>query len=116
MTIVCDRLPQWPVVVQRSKGIRCIDVFRAIYDTFHPVLTRSELERIGDAYIERCQPAFQQRCADSPGLPLYNQQRGMRRVDLLRGRRIFKGLTRSTQPGADWILHFDTPANENSRH
>jgi hypothetical protein len=109
MVIRSRVLEQWPIVVEREHGLRCIDVFRAIYNTYHKPLTPAEMATLGENYIERCRPAFQQRCKDSPGLPLYNEQRGMRRVDLLRGRRIFKGLTQSPESGVDWVLHFDGP-------
>jgi hypothetical protein len=109
MVIHCRVLDQWPITIERDQGLRCVDVFRAIYDTYHKPLTSMELAALGDGYIERCRPAFEQRCKDSPGLPLFNQQRGMRRVDLLRGRRIFKGLTRTSESGAKWVLQFDEP-------
>jgi hypothetical protein len=109
MVIRCRGLEKWPVVVEREQGLRCIDVFRAIYDTYHKPLTPAELVSLDSNYIERCRPAFEQRCEDSPGLALFNQRRGMRRVDLLRGRRIFKGLTRTSESGANWVLQFDEP-------
>lgn len=118
MTIVCssEYLAQWPVTVRRKEGLRCIDVFRAIHDTYAVRLTRAELAYIGESYIKRCERAFKQRCADSPGLGAVNELAGLRRVDLLRGRRIFKGITRTPGPDATWVLHFDTPYFDKPRH
>jgi len=106
MIIINSTLEQWPIVVRRSGGLRCIDVFEAIFNTYNVVLTAEERKQIGRQYIERCERAFLQRCADSPGLPLYNERCGMRRVDLLRGKRIFKGLTQ-TAGSNKWSLHFE---------
>jgi len=94
----------WPVPVKRNQGIRCIDIFQAIYEKLQGRLTSEDHRRYGEEYIRRCRPAFEQRCREDPGLPGYNERQGMRRVDLLRGKTIFKGLRQS---GADWVLYFD---------
>lgn len=111
MVITNHLLAQWPITVRRSRGIRCIDIFRAIFATYDIPLTKTELRHIGPSYIDRCGPAFLQRCDDAAGLTLYNEKCGMRRVDLLRGRRIFKGLKSLTPSpengGAQWELEFD---------
>lgn len=112
MTITCPKLEHWPVVVERADGLRCIDVFKAIYDTYCVPLTRSELGVIGSIYIDSCMPAFRQRCKDSPGITLYNEKRGVCRVDLLRTKRIFKCLTKNKEP-ATWTLEFDEPLTRN---
>ncbi|KAF9067265.1 hypothetical protein BDP27DRAFT_1449109 [Rhodocollybia butyracea] len=76
---------RWPVKVKRKSGIRCLDVFYTIYETFQRTLNPEDIR--------------------SFGLPLYNRQHGtMRRVDLLRGRRFFRGIVRS---GEDWMLLLD---------
>lgn len=113
MTISCkppngfpDHFTLWPIHVRRSRGLRCIDVFRAIFDTYNILLTEKEKAQIGDKYLRRCERAFKQRCKDSPGLPLYNEECGMRRVDVLRGRRIFKAITQDPT-NTYWVLHFD---------
>ena len=88
-------LNRWPVDMEPipgSRRIRVIDVFRAIYDTYAAPLSREDLSMIGPEYIQRCEPAFLQRCKDSNEPTHYLEYAGMRRIDLLRGRRIFKGL------------------------
>lgn len=111
MVLYNEKLAQWPVVVNATKGnCRVIDVFRAIYDTYSVPLTRDELLQIGQSTVERCQRAFRQRCNDTPGLPPVTEAKGLCRIDLLRGERIFKGLTPLTgsqYPVNSWQLHFE---------
>ncbi|KIK60388.1 hypothetical protein GYMLUDRAFT_605882 [Collybiopsis luxurians FD-317 M1] len=93
-------------------GIRCLDVFEAVYKTLQHRLTDEDFRTFGEARIQRCYSFCLQRCVDSPGLSEYNKQTGMRRVDLLRGRRFFRGLVQS---GDDWVLHLDDYSGS-SRH
>lgn len=97
MVIECPYIGE--ITVRRSEGIRCIDVFAAIYDAYHKRLRREEQPCDYHIYTR----AFNQRCVDTPGSQA-ELNAGMRRVDLLRGQRIFDGLTRS---GADWKLNID---------
>jgi hypothetical protein len=101
-----EHFPLWPIYVRRRGGLRCIDVFQAIFDTYNLVLTEKDKAQVGSDYLRRCERAFKQRCKDSPGLTLYNEECGMRRVDLLRGRRIFKAVSQDST-NTRWILHFD---------
>ena len=74
-------------------------------------LTPEELMQIGPDYIERCKPTFEQRCKDGPGLTGVVQSKGICRIDLLRSKKFFKGLTPYTGPGKRgpnyWQLHFE---------
>ncbi|KAF9465304.1 hypothetical protein BDZ94DRAFT_1254212 [Collybia nuda] len=109
-------LDQWPIRIRRAQGIRCIDVFEEIYRKLSEPLTEEDMDTIGRGYAERCVRAFKQRCKDSPGLTLYNEKRGMQRVDLLRGRRIFEGLTRDSK-SATWELHIHNfPPESSGQH
>jgi len=92
ITLDQEEFERWTIKVKRKEGIRCLDVFEAIYKTLQHRLTDEDVR------------AF--------GLPDYNKLRGMRRVDLLRGRRFFRGLKQS---GDDWILLLDDYC-EPSRH
>ncbi|KAF5348479.1 hypothetical protein D9756_009599 [Leucocoprinus leucothites] len=47
--------------VRRSSGLRCIDIFRGIFDTYNVVLTEKDKAQIGAAYLKRCERAFKQR-------------------------------------------------------
>ncbi|KAJ6587035.1 hypothetical protein DFH09DRAFT_1308099 [Mycena vulgaris] len=91
------------LVVERAEGLRCIDVFYAIYCKYQKKPRSNEMPADRSKY----QPAFEQRCNDCPGLAEYNRtQIGFLRVDLLRGKRIFEGLKRSN---GRWELLFDAP-------
>ena len=92
IVITCDKLPLWPVQFKQTTNIRVIDIFRAIYDTYAQPLTREEFLHVGRETIGRCEAAFKQRCEDGPELACIAEKRGMLRIDLLRGRRIFKGI------------------------
>jgi hypothetical protein len=107
-------LEMWPIRIRRAKGIRCIDVFLSIYSAYEKPLTTEEKEIVGKEHLERCDPAFRLRCKDSPGLTLYNEKCGIRRVDLLKGARIFKGLTRDSE-SATWTLQIHKPLPVSSR-
>ncbi|KAJ7738357.1 hypothetical protein B0H16DRAFT_1570568 [Mycena metata] len=100
MVIHCPEISE--IVVKRSRGIRCVDVFTAIYDAYHVHLRRDELPRNMRRYVG----AFEQRCEDDDRSTEAERRGGMRRVDLLRGKRIFDGLSRH---GADWKLEFHVP-------
>jgi len=107
MTIICKKLQKWPIHLKRSDILRVVDVFRAIYDTYSQPLTHQDLKELGEEHIERCRRAFLQRCHDSLEFDHIEERKGMLRIDLLRGRRIFKGLI--TVPGQPWTyeLLFD---------
>ncbi|KAF8157910.1 hypothetical protein B0H34DRAFT_434552 [Crassisporium funariophilum] len=90
--IISRKLEMWPVHIRGNRNLRVIDIFRQIYDTYSRQLTQEELMRWGPEYIARCERAFKQRCEDGPALTVHAERHGMLRIDLLRGRRIFKGL------------------------
>ncbi|KAF8182296.1 hypothetical protein BJ912DRAFT_1061778 [Pholiota molesta] len=95
MVIINKKLHLWPIHLKNNNSwhaLRVIDVFRAIYDTYAQPLTPQELAHFGDEYVRRCQPAFMRRCEDSPQFTHVEERRGLLRIDLLRGHRIFKGL------------------------
>ncbi|KAG2009596.1 hypothetical protein CC2G_012510 [Coprinopsis cinerea AmutBmut pab1-1] len=114
MIIIHPTLAQWPVYVWNPRGIRCIDVFRAIYDTYSIPLSQDEIEEWGPEYIERCKRVFEQRCEEGPRLPQVTRVKGICRVDLLRGEKIFKGLVPykgpripGISPSCCWTLNLE---------
>ncbi|KAI0947409.1 hypothetical protein AcW1_007643 [Taiwanofungus camphoratus] len=116
MSIRCTQLPHWDIHVSRSgpSGVRCLDVYRAIFETFHPPLTDAERELYLPAERRtRCEEQFRKRCKASPGLYDYELRLGMRRVDLLEGRTIFMGLRRpmdtDDKPDRYWVLELGLP-------
>jgi hypothetical protein len=105
--ITCDKLPFWPIQIKQPTNLRVIDIFRAIYDTYAQPLTQEELVYFGRETIGRCQAAFKLRCEDGPELACVAERRGMLRIDLLRGRRIFKGLYPDRGKAGHYKLFFD---------
>jgi len=105
--ITCDKLPRWPIQLKQATNLRVIDIFRAIYDTYAIPLTQEELIYFGKEAIGRCEPAFKQRCEDGPELACIAERKGMLRIDLLRGRRIFKGLYPDRGNVSHYKLCFD---------
>ncbi|KAF8176685.1 hypothetical protein K438DRAFT_1533500, partial [Mycena galopus ATCC 62051] len=76
------------LAVERPEGLRCIDVFYAIYCKY------KKKPRPNEMPVDRAkyEAAFEQRCKDGPGLADLNRRAGFLRVDLLREKRIFDGL------------------------
>jgi hypothetical protein len=109
MVVRCDDLPKWAkwlVVINCSKDniIRCGDVFREIHKTFHRPLTPGELACIPASEKKACEKAFEMRCEANAGLTAWNKKQGMKRVDFLRDKTIFNGLTFDQQQSI-WVLH-----------
>ncbi|KAI9464995.1 hypothetical protein BJY52DRAFT_1114294 [Lactarius psammicola] len=106
MVIHCAELPDWPVHVARQSGIRCVDVFEAIRDTYNVVLTTTERtihhSRVRD--IERRRPPTPEGAA---------AKKGVRRRDLLEGKTLFLGLdwraSDSRYPDGCWCLKVGSP-------
>jgi len=105
MVIFCAELPDWPVHVARQSGIRCVDVFEAIRDTYNVVLTTTERSmhqsRVRD--IERRRPPTPE-----------GAKKGVRRRDLLDGKTQFLGLDWRTSdaryPNGCWCLKVSSPS------
>jgi len=116
MRIKCRYLPLWEVEVKSTNGLRIIDVFMAIYNTYSRPLTREEKNTIGSEYLEKCRKSFLQRCEDSPGLTYLEERKGMLRIDIMRGRRLFKGLV-PIQGTTDYyeLIFDDTPIETRRR-
>lgn len=108
MTIMCEYMERWPVVAERAEGLRCIDVFDAIHRTFAVPLTAEEKSSYTREFLESCIPAFKQRCTDGPGITAHNEAKGLCRVDVLRTKKIFRGIEKKSKHSA-WILTLDRP-------
>lgn len=107
IVITCDKLSFWPIQLKQTTNLRVIDIFRAIYDTYAQPLTPEEILYFGRETIGRCEPYFKQRCEDGPELACVAERRGILRIDLLRGRRIFKGLYPDRGNMGHYKLFFD---------
>lgn len=103
-------LPHWDIVIKQSSGITCRDVFQAIHDSLNTRLTDSERELyVTEQRLAGVQKAFDKRCRDAPELDEYVRRRGMMRVDLLEGKRIFMGLCRLPDNDDCWVLYLGNP-------
>ncbi|KAH9025503.1 hypothetical protein EDB85DRAFT_215426 [Lactarius pseudohatsudake] len=101
MVIHCAELPDWPVYVGRRSGVRCVDVFEAIRDTYDVVLTMTE------------RTIHQSRIRDIEGHRQLAAKEGVRRRDLLEGKTLFLGLdwdgSDSLFPYGCWFLKVGSP-------
>lgn len=107
ITIINRKLDRWPIHIHLPYQIRVIDVFRAIHDMYAQPLTHQEMESIGAEAIARCGRAWKQRCEDGPEPTHIEERKGLLRIDLLRGRRIFKGLVPTRMQSDTYELLFD---------
>ncbi|KAG6816187.1 hypothetical protein H0H87_008014 [Tephrocybe sp. NHM501043] len=85
-------LAAWDVIVQPYEGdkIRVRDVFQKIYDTYQVPLTQEERLKYHHIVNSRaCQEAFKRRCRNAPMSTLWNEQQGIRRIDLAGDRTLF---------------------------
>jgi hypothetical protein len=111
MTIRCAPLPlpTWDIRVRRHGGgpLRCADVFTAIHESLYTPLTEAEKGQWAPQYLEACEPYFKARCVASTALTDWEEKKGLRRVDLLKGRTMFKGIARAAPEKGYWVLHLD---------
>ncbi|KAF9062783.1 hypothetical protein BDP27DRAFT_1336120 [Rhodocollybia butyracea] len=99
----------WPISVHPSfnrQYVTAHDVFNAIYYSLRHSVTPSEMKAIPSRKdFERVRSAYEMRCRRFGDRHAYNaeKQKGVKRVDFLRGHTRFVGLAPSAH-GA-WILH-----------
>jgi len=97
----------WNIYVNRRGGIRILDVFEKIYESFSIVLNDDEKKKLDPRKMKYYDRAFRRRCAITPGLTLLEERKGMRRVDLLEGQTVFMGLELSASRDC-WLLRLGT--------
>lgn len=111
MVICCKAAPEWPVNISRPTGIRCIDVWEAIRETFDLVVTSAERNKWASR-VQSGQPAFRERCRITHA----PQTESMRRVDLLCGNVMFFGLEwtppNEKYPEGSWLMRMGPPLVE----
>lgn len=108
MLILCELgfvSEPWVISVNRKGGIRIIDVFDKIHESFSIALNKDEKKKLNPYKMKYYDQAFRRRCAVIPGLTLLEESTGMRRVDLLEGQTVFTGLELSAGRGC-WLLRF----------
>jgi hypothetical protein len=101
-------LPAWDIRARRHDGgqLRCIDVFASIQESLYTPLSDLEKQQWAKDYLDSCDSFFKARCRASAALTDWEERQGLRRVDLLKGRTMFKGIAR-TPDKSYWVLHLD---------
>jgi len=105
MRIQCD-LFSWPINVKASKktGITHRDVILAVRDALYANISSKEWSSVKDPHREWVKQAFERRCRNSDDLYAVERHRGLRRVDMLTEKTIWKGISSRDGSGA-WTLH-----------
>jgi len=105
MRIQCD-LFSWPINVKATKksGITHRDVIITVRDALYMNITQKEWSSIKDPQREWVKQAFERRCRNSDDLYAVERQRGLRRIDTLTEKTIWKGISSRDGSGA-WTLH-----------
>ncbi|KAH0826806.1 hypothetical protein J3R83DRAFT_5230 [Lanmaoa asiatica] len=108
LTLVIDQLP-WRLTIPPMKHYVSVrDLLEALYCFLrHPVLSSEYNTLPTQALRDEVSIAFHNRCGRAPSREAANEQyqKGVKRVDFLRGRTRFMGLS-STKLGPDkWVLN-----------
>lgn len=106
MRIQCD-LFSWSIHVKASKktGITHRDVITAVRDAVYTNITSKEWNGVKDPHREFVKQAFERRCKSSDELYAVERQRGLKRVDLLAEKSIWKGISAREEGTGVWTLH-----------
>lgn len=113
MTITCDEIPQWPIVLEPqtrsrldylavpsiSAPITLGDVLIAIHRSLQRQITHVDWARLSRADEVEVARAYTRRCKTFPSAEAFEVSQGVRRVDYLRDRYMFKGLVRTSHDG-----------------
>jgi len=103
----------WPVLVRNPRGVLCVDVFRAVHKNFQAYLTKAEVSKFSAFKLRMVEEACSQRRESRlMGREWNDDEDGLRRVDYLVDRVMFRGLDASTIGGGSWVLHLGPPGPE----
>jgi hypothetical protein len=97
----------WPITVRNTRGVTCQDIFSAIYRNFQEFVTVQEYEGWSSRRKDQCARAYQVRVqttnAWNPERPIpWND--GLRRIDYMGDRVLFRGLEPSPNRDPSWIM------------
>ncbi|KAH9884955.1 hypothetical protein C8Q73DRAFT_660480 [Cubamyces lactineus] len=118
MTITCDQLPEWPIVLEphstsreRSRErspflgvshamaddppITVYDVLMAIHRTVQRQISHVDWARLSQSDMRAVSAAYTRRCRTFPSAAAFEEAQGVRRVDYLRDNYMFQGLVRA---------------------
>jgi hypothetical protein len=103
----------WPVRVTNPRGVLCIDVFRAVHKNFQAYLTKEEVSKFSTFKLRMVEGACSHRRESRlMGREWSDDEDGLRRVDYLVDRVMFRGLEPSRIEGGSWVLHVGPPGPE----
>jgi hypothetical protein len=103
----------WPVLVRNPRGVLCIDVYRAVHKNFQAYLTKDEVSKFSAFKLRMVEEACSQRRESRlMGREWNDDEDGLRRVDYLVDRVMFRGLEPSKIGGGSWVLHLGPPGPE----
>lgn len=117
MTIGCDRIPEWPIVLEphstsreRSRErspflgvpagpgmdepITVYDVLMAIHRTVQRQISHVDWARLSSTQTRAVSAAYTRRCRTFPSAAAFEEAQGVRRVDYLLDQYMFRGLVR----------------------
>ncbi|KAI0355518.1 hypothetical protein OH77DRAFT_1425028 [Trametes cingulata] len=117
MTITCERIPDWPVVLEphstsreRSRErspflnvpaaamddapITVYDVLMALHRTMQRQISHVDWARLTQAQTYAISAAYTRRCRTFPSAAAFEEAQGVRRVDYLLEQHMFRGLVR----------------------
>ncbi|CCL98253.1 uncharacterized protein FIBRA_00247 [Fibroporia radiculosa] len=110
MRITCDLIPQWPIVLEPGKAksnfllvpsssrdvpITVGDVLIAIHKSLQQQITHVDWVRLSQSEETAVARAYTRRCKTFPSVEAFEKSQGVRRVDFLLERFMFRGLKRS---------------------
>ncbi|KAG6827768.1 hypothetical protein H0H87_003665 [Tephrocybe sp. NHM501043] len=86
-------LDQWDVTIKREDGIRVIDIFQEIHNTYNIVLNGAESKHFNaHLALPLSDQAYKRRAGYNPFFKAAARRRGMCRVDLVQNKTLFNGL------------------------
>ncbi|KAI0774639.1 hypothetical protein BD413DRAFT_438938, partial [Trametes elegans] len=114
MKIKCDELPQWPIVLEPHSASRdrspylgvpagaaaedvpitVGDVLMAIHQTVQRQISHVDWARLSREQMHAVSAAYTRRCRTFPSAAAFEEAQGVRRVDYLHERYMFRGLVR----------------------
>ncbi|GBE79822.1 hypothetical protein SCP_0210230 [Sparassis crispa] len=116
MKIICDAIPQWPIVLEAERDhgrspylsvpranhyapITVGDVLIAIHRTLQTQISHVDWARLPSGDDVAVARAYTRRCRTFPSAEAFEASQGVRRVDYLLDKFMFKGLVRTSYRG-----------------
>jgi hypothetical protein len=94
----------WPIAVYNSHGVLCKDVFHAIFQNFQKFLTKKEVSLFSQFKRQMVEGAFNIRRDSKLMGKVWDDQDGLRRIDYLVDKVMFRGLEPTVNRGGSWML------------